>query len=40
MEVNDFGGCPMCGKNDGYVNAGRTSCVLLPRAPRLMDLWR
>jgi hypothetical protein len=24
MEVDYFGGCPTCGKNDGYLNAGRT----------------
>ena len=24
MDVDYFGGCPTCGKNDGYVNAGST----------------
>jgi hypothetical protein len=24
MEIDDFGGCPTCGKNDGYLNVGRT----------------
>jgi hypothetical protein len=24
MEVDEFGGCPTCGKNNGYVNAGAT----------------
>jgi hypothetical protein len=25
MKVPDyFGGCPQCGRNDGYVNAGKT----------------
>jgi hypothetical protein len=24
MEVDYFGGCPTCGKNDGFVNAGST----------------
>jgi hypothetical protein len=24
FKIDDFGGCPQCGKNSGYVNAGST----------------
>jgi hypothetical protein len=34
MKVPDyFGGCPQCGRNDGYVNAGKTHVFICREHP-------